>query len=512
MAETLGRPWSRRRKLLWTALVLLPFLGCGGFNAWRHARLGLSYRGALEAHLQAQPGDAEAWFALATGDKLDPGVPGEPEPDAEALRRAIEREPRPLFLLTDLHRFGWMMSPEKQAAVDRLQALAPEAAISWLILAEAHAEAGRIDEAFRAAERALACPSLGYRAGEGVDVHRRFLRRFYGDGYAADTLILRHEHVDSVRHYGWRGLHIVNELVGRRWSAGDLPGARAALEALYRLCEGAGDAAGKWQAASALAALAMEEGARDVETWLDRAALVRPRQVITCGNVYYNDDPWILDGSWPGHHPYVFLAAGAWMPVWHWFHRDRFHAIAENLGKPDAPYWRRADLTLRSGPGAFEPAPREQLAPIRELLHRPVSDEAAYHRLLAEAPTCDAAVRTLVRSNRRLSTPPPAALSPAVAYIYTKHGAYRDLPEKERRKMSQLLAQADSTLWGMDAWKLAAAMDREAFLDATVGGMHPHARLERLRLLRELTGQTFGFDSAAWSNWLFYERRKASKK
>ncbi|HEX7901555.1 MAG TPA: hypothetical protein VF950_27595 [Planctomycetota bacterium] len=510
MVETPPRK-SRRRKLLWLAAILAPLLSCGGINAWNHARLDLNYRRALEEHLRLHPADAEAWYALATCTHVAGQERHFHAPNVEILGKAIALDPRALYLLTDLEGRGYVQKPERDAALIRLPEIAGERAALWMVIAGLRLEDGRLDDALVALRKALACPAMGYFRGEAIDLHRRFIRRFFGDGYAADSLILRHEAVDGVFHFVSRPLALVEEEVGRLWMSGDLEGAKAALASLYKLGEESRERDMKWRAARGLCELALERGAPDAEAWKSRADPFRPKsRIVSCGNVFYQDDPWIVESTWPVRNHYFWTLPSTWLPLWYRFQRARFHGIAEGLGDPEFPAWRRASRELEEKYPA-DPSPLDGLFKHRELLYRPVGDQAAFDRLAALASGCDAAVLALLRSRWTSTSPPSGPLTSAVAYLQAKKGAYETAEEPERRRIAQLLAEVDSPLWGPDAWRMSAKIHRDAYLDQTLKKLSWYWRPGRLAVLQEVTGQSFGFDSGAWGQWLFWQRRAKPK-
>lgn len=84
-------------------------------------------------------------------------------------------------------------------------------------------------------------------------------------------------------------------------------------------------------------------------------------------------------------------------------------------------------------------------------------------------------------------------------------GAYREADEATRRQVAQLLVNAQSPLRGPDAWKRAAELHRDAFVDAMIERIGRSAG--RLPLLREVTFQDIGNDSDAWRRWKALRRR-----
>jgi hypothetical protein len=351
---------------------------------------------------------------------------------------------------------------------------------------------------------------MGYRQGEAIDLHRRFLRRFFGDGYAADSQVLRHEYVDVVLHFVSRPLDLVEEEVGRLWMSGDLDGATATLASLYRLGEESRERDMKWRAARGLCELSLERGAPDAEAWKSRADLLRPKSmVLTCGSSYYQDDPWIVESSWPIRNPYIWTLPSTWLPLWYRFQRARFHGIAEGLGDPDFPAWRLASRELEKNYPS-PPSPLDVLFKNRELLYQPVGDQAAFDRLTALAPGCDAAVLALLRSRWTSTSPPPTPLTAEVAYLQAKQGAYETAEEPLRRQVAQLLAEVESPLWGPEAWRMSAKIHRDAYLDRTLKKLGWYGRPGRLAVLREVTGQSFGY-GAEWDYWLYWQRHAKPK-
>ncbi len=417
---------------------------------WVHGGMDAAYRRALENHLQANPSDAEGWYALATCRAVATGDRYKLNPNPEFMNKASALEVRPLFVLTEHASAAWTEGPEREVARRRLRDVAGDRAALWIALADIELADGRLDDAAEAIRKALACPHMGIRNGEAVDIHRRFLRRFFGDGYRADSLILRHLPVEYA-HFGIGRMapEALEREAGRRWLAGDPEGARSILASMFRLGDETRDRSMKWRAALGLCALAIESGDADAELWKERAEASRPADVLTCGNVYYQDDPWIAESSFPDGSPWLFTLPSAWVPVWYRLQRDRFHGIAERLGDPAAPPWRRADVAMAALPRA--PSAADVLWNNREILFRPIETPAVANRLLVLASSCDAAVLTLLRGEWSSTPPdwtsaPPATppKDPALVYLHAKRGAYRGTEEGLRRQAARVLAEAES--------------------------------------------------------------------
>jgi hypothetical protein len=477
---------SRRRKVLRAVGILLLLMGgCGGYNWWRVSQLEPDYKRALEEHLRTNPGDSEAWYALATcGEVAGYGL-GPSGPDQSLLQKAIELEDRPLYILMAVRAQAW-----RGEGRDLLKNHAGNRAALWMELAGHAIEVGELEEASEAFRKALECPTVGFRQGEGIAIHRKFLRRFFGNGFRADTLIVRQLRSEpTVPHY-W-AIHLADDLIGRQWMSGDLENAQAAYTKLYHYGESSGSRDARWSAARALCALSVERRDDDVGKWKVLADAVQPPSLSYCGNVLYNDDPWIVTATFP-RHPWQLFLSDAWVPIWYWMRRGKFHAIAESLGQPDQAAWRRADREIEQKPN---PSPLDPLVQNHDILNRPVKDQATCDRLAALE--CDAAVLTLVRSDWK----PRGAVSPSPAqtYVQVTKGTYKDADEATRRQLAKTLVDAKSPLWGPDAWSRAAELHREAFLEAMISSLGRNTG--RLAVLREVTGQKLGFDSDAWKRW-----------
>src|SRR5204863_5724227 len=162
-------------------------------------------------------------------------------------------------------------------------------------------------------------------------------------------------------------------------------------------------------AAKLLCELAVERQAADADLWRTRAESVRrPFTGMFCGNVYYVDDPWIASNSWPGRMWHDGTIQGSWLPLWYFVRRGRFHEIAERLGSPDLPPWRMADRDIESDRDKKNNGPSELdiLFQNRDLLTKPVADQATFDRLAALASTSDAAMLIVLRSEWKPGLPP----------------------------------------------------------------------------------------------------------
>lgn len=220
--------------------------------------------------------------------------------------------------------------------------------------------------------------------------------------------------------------------------------------------------------------------------------------------MYADDDPWIVRNSWLGRSfCWEETFCGTWLPLWYALHQRDFHKIAENLGKPGIPAWRRSDKSPRP--------PRERdeglktLLENRDVLHGPVSDEATFKRLYDLAPKCDAAVTTLLGSAWRPREGSLVAEGPAQLYVLIKFEAVELPDEPARRRAAETLARARSDLWAPEAWGIAFELDPDAYLSKAVENVSVF-RVTQVQFLQSITGQRFGCDSTKWKEWL-----KASK-
>lgn len=495
-------PSRRRRKLRWFLTILVVLLVFGGWNWWSYSRFEVRYREALESHLRTNPADAEAWFALATCNASGMSF----NPDEQILDKVIALDSRPLFLLTVLGSMSQGKRSHDAASLERLEASAGSNASVWMALAQDRLRRGNVEDCLRSVRKALACQEMGYRKGQGIDIHRRFIRRFFGDGYMADSLILRQEPVDYVLGdlFLWEAREIALEFAGTLWMGGDPEGARTAFETMYRFGVQTENRDMQWYAASHLCELAVDRTAGDVELWKQRAEPVRPRfNGMFCGNVYYADDPWVACNSWPGRIWHDGTIQGSWLPVWYFARRGHFHAIADGLGSPSLPPWRWADRDRDKdldGKYTGPSAKLEILFQNRDVLSRSITDQETFNRLADLASTSDAVMMWILRSEWK-SGPPPSPVEPGVVYIYAKRGAYQGADESVRREVAQILTKARSPVWGPDAWRLSAQIHRDAFLEQTFKSFNDARTPAKLTVLRDVSGQAFGFEYEQWQSW-----------
>ncbi len=484
-----ARPRIRRRWVLRALLaVVLLVAGTGGWNAWEYATLDGDYRELLEVRVRESPRDAEAWYALATcsaqgfdhiGECVNPAI----------LANAIRLDPRPLFLET-----AW---PQDRAYFERLVAGDSANALPRLELAELLAREGDQEGSRKAALEALDCPEAERRWPEGFRIHRKFIRAFFGNGYRADSLILRHHRIAWFSPGRVRS-SVLEAEAGRLRFEGDLEGAKSLLRFLYGIKK-------TWPVARDLCEIAVQQGAADADFWRRMAEPLAPGSFGSfCGNVWSSDQPWIEHNACPGRARHLGASLdGAWLPLWYQLHRSEFHSIAEGLEHPDFPAWRRAAKWI-AAEKAKEPSPRplDTLFTNRDLLCRPVRDEATFNRLLALAPTFDAALLTLLRSEWKPPPRPATGNAPEIDYVLFRLGALEFPDENSRKKAATGLARVDSSTWGSDACRVAAQIHREAFLEEACKNLCWSWRPYRLDLLREITGQDFGFDGMKWQLWL----------
>lgn len=269
-------PRSPRRRvairIVKLALLFSVFLILGGFgwNWWSYARLDHDYHVKLQEYVREHPRDSEGWFALATClDRAtkDPDFGFPTSFDRSALQRAIEIDPRLPFGLA----YAWnSQSGELPLAV--VQRHEDDAMLN-MIVADAKLEEGDLEAARSSALRVLSAPRASDPYQEAIQIHRRFARHFFGDGYEADSLILRHEFSAPMSsRVLWSFPSIVKADAGRMRATGDQEGARKLLMGLHEVAGKIGWAEGvtrytRWIAARSLCELSVEQGTDEADSW-----------------------------------------------------------------------------------------------------------------------------------------------------------------------------------------------------------------------------------------------------
>lgn len=147
----------------------------------------------------------------------------------------------------------------------------------------------------------------------------------------------------------------------------------------------------------------------------------------------------------------------------------------------------------------------------RDILYCPVTDEKSFNRLLALAPTCDAAVLTLLNARWKPARISSKGRHPEELYVLMKLGVL-ELPDRPTRvAVAAALVKSESLLWGTDAWRLAAQLDREEFLYQAAQNVWWSRDPFRVAVLCEVTGQNFGFDAGKWQAWVAETRVRCAR-
>jgi hypothetical protein len=203
---------------------------------------------------------------------------------------------------------------------------------------------------------------------------------------------------------------------------------------------------------------------------------------------------------------------GICLPLWFTLHRSDFRLIAENLGNPDQAPWRRTDKYLAA---STTKSPRlatlQSLIANQDVLYGPVKDEKAFFRLLDLAETCDAAVLTLLKATWKPAPIRAEGLPVAKLFVLSKLDCLDIKNDELRRDVAHALTAKSSGPWAPDALRLAARMDREVFIDTAIGEVSWAGRPGALQVLREVTGQKYGFEPDRWKTWWSQAKPDTSK-
>ena len=460
-------------------MFLGTLLSVAGYNLWNGATMEAAYKARLQEHLAAHPDDHEAWYALATCTaNNDPNRVGATF-DRNALEQAIRRDPRPEYLL------ALVMTPDKDSHdIGRWVEHDPDNAMVWLVSALQHYTNGEIDAWKHDLRRAADCHVMDDPYPESVRIHRRFIRRFFGEGYTADSLVLR-QAVNLPMAIATASTSL-NQLLD--WTSamildGERTEARKILKSFYRLGARNSDSLLCWQTADRLWELSLLEGNEDATFWRSIAEGRAPGKHRQSRFDYA--DPWYSHNI-RSHFRRPFISE-AWLPLWHLVKNKKLHGVSEEVGEPTCDFWHLGSLLYDFG---RRESSHDIITANLDILYSPVRDRETFERLMSLAHSCDAAALTLLDSEWKPDPVPPGDRSITECYVLYRLGVLEIL-ESHRLPLIKNLTDYNFGMWALDGWRAAAEIDRKLFVEEVILGsrygldpLHRPGQPAQLLLLR----------------------------